>query len=251
MQDRVLWKQRVENALMEKRFVLFVQPIVDLKTGMTSHWEVLLRMRGEDNKLISPSHFIEVAENTGLINILDRMVLSEAASRLGKMRELGRRITLTVNLSAYAFNDPELLDHIKLVLNANRLDPKQIIFEMTETAAIADFGPAKRLMEAITEIGCQFALDDFGTGFSSFYYLRQLPFDYIKIDGSFIRNLRHRPDDQVLVKAMADIARAFNKLTIAEQVEDEETLEYITKVGINYAQGFYTGEPRDISEAFR
>jgi len=251
MQERVLWKQRVENALAEKRFVLFAQPIVGIQSGETSHWEVLLRMIGEDGSLIGPVHFIEVAESTGLIHSIDRMVLSGAAAHLALMRDRGRDITLTVNLSAHAFNDADLLGHLKKVISDNQLNPRQIIFEMTETAAVSDIGPARRLMQAVNEIGCLFALDDFGTGFSSFDYLRQLPFEYIKIDGSFIRNLSSRPDDQVLVKAMVEIARAFNKKTIAEQVEDAQTLAYLKEYGVDYAQGYYTGRPAPIAEAIR
>jgi len=251
MQERVLWKQRVENALAENRFVLFAQPIVGIQTGETSHWEVLLRMKGEGDALIGPVHFIEVAESTGLIHSIDRMVLSGAAAHLALMRDRGREITLTVNLSAHAFNDPDLLEHLKKVISDNQLNPRQIIFEMTETAAVSDIGPARRLMQAINEIGCLFALDDFGTGFSSFDYLRQLPFEYIKIDGSFIRNLSSRPDDQVMVKAMVEIARAFNKKTIAEQVEDAQTLVYLKEYGVDYAQGYYTGRPAPIAEVVR
>ena len=250
MQERVLWKQRMEIALSENLFVLFVQPIVSIKDGSISHYEVLLRMRGEGNTLIAPSTFIEIAEHTGLIHSLDKMVLSEAAVHLASMKNLGRDITLTINLSGHAFTDPELLNHIKKVIADNKLDPKQIIFEMTETAAVTDFDSVLGLMQAINSIGCLFALDDFGTGFSSFSYLRQLPFEYIKIDGSFIRNLRTRPDDQVLVKAIADIAVAFNKKTIAEQVEDAETLAYLQEIGIDYSQGFFTGRPVEITEAF-
>ncbi|MCX7111474.1 MAG: EAL domain-containing protein [Proteobacteria bacterium] len=251
MQERVLWKQRMEIALSENLFVLFVQPIVNIKNGLTSHYEVLLRMRGEGSTLIAPSHFIEIAEHTGLIHTLDRMVLSQAALQLALLNDLSRDITLTVNLSGHAFTDPDLLNHIRQVIHNNKLNPKQIIFEMTETAAVTDFDSVLALMKAINSIGCLFALDDFGTGFSSFSYLRQLPFEYIKIDGSFIRNLRTRPDDQVLVKAIAEIAVAFNKKTIAEQVEDAETLAYLKEIGIDYSQGFYTGRPLEITEAFR
>ena len=251
MQERVLWKQRMEIALTENLFVLFVQPIVNIISGQTSHYEVLLRMRGEGTTLIAPSHFIEIAEHTGLIHTLDRMVLSKAAFQLAMLKDFGKDITLTINLSGHAFTDPELLNHIKKVIQDNNLNPKQIIFEMTETAAVTDFDSVLELMKSINSIGCLFALDDFGTGFSSFSYLRQLPFEYIKIDGSFIRNLRTRPDDQVLVKAIADIAFAFNKKTIAEQVEDAETLAYLKEIGIDYSQGYYTGRPMEITEAFR
>ena len=251
MQERVLWKQRMEVALAEKRFVLYIQPIVNIISGLTSHYEVLLRMRGEGSTLIAPSKFIEIAEHTGLIHTLDRMVLSEAAKHLAMLNNLGKNITLTINLSGHAFTDPDLLNHIRMVIHDNNLNPRHIIFEMTETAAITDFDSVLRLMQAINSIGCLFALDDFGTGFSSFSYLRQLPFEFIKIDGSFIRNLRTRPDDQVFVKAIAEIAVAFKKKTIAEQVEDAETLAYLKDIGIDYSQGYYTGRPVEITEAFR
>ena len=160
----------------------------------------------------------------------------------------GVRITLTVNLSAHAFNNPDLLDQLKQLLKDTGLDPKQLIFEMTETAALADMVAAQQLMEAINDIGCQFALDDFGTGFSSFYYLKKLPFEFIKIDGSFISKLAERVDDQVLVKAMGEIARAFGKRTIAEQVEDEKTLALLAHYGIDYAQGYHVGRPVPITD---
>lgn len=251
MQERVLWKQRVENALAEHQFVLFAQPIMHIQSGITSHWEVLLRMLSDDGTLIPPIKFIEVAENTGLIHALDRMVLTEAARHLALMKGKGRQITLAVNLSAHAFKDQDLLAHVKQVITLNGIEPRQLIFEMTETAAVADIGPAKKLMESINEIGCQFALDDFGTGFSSFDYVRQLPFAYIKIDGSFIRSLPSRRDDQVLVRSMVDIASAFGKRTIAEMVEDAETLALLKEYGVDYSQGYYTGKPMEITSALQ
>jgi EAL domain-containing protein (putative c-di-GMP-specific phosphodiesterase class I) len=178
------------------------------------------------------------------------MFLSQAVHYQALARDRGQKITLTVNLSAHAFNDPELLGHLKRLLKENQLDPQQLILEMTETAALADLTAARRLMEAINEIGCHFALDDFGTGFSSFYYLKQLPFEFIKIDGAFIRNLGDRPDDQVLVKAMGEIAKAFKKKTIAEQVEDAQTLALLERFEIDFAQGYFTGSPLEITEVF-
>jgi len=153
-----------------------------------------------------------------------------------------------VNLSAHAFNNPNLLGELKQLLMETGLDPKQLIFEMTETAALADMVAAHQLMEAINAIGCQFALDDFGTGFSSFYYLKKLPFEFVKIDGSFINKLSERIDDQVLVKAMGEIAKAFGKKTVAEQVEDEQTLTLLARYGIDYAQGYHVGRPIPIME---
>ena len=250
MQERVLWKERVENALAEKRFVLFVQPIVDIRSGITCHYEVLVRMRGDDGSLISPANFIEVAERAGLIHAIDRMVLSDSMRSLAKLKRHGRQISFSINLSAHAFNDPELLPFVQRLLYETNLDPKQIILEMTETAAVADLGSARRLIESIRDLGCAFALDDFGRGFSSFYYLKELPMEYVKIDGSFIRGLADRPDDQALVKAMSQIAKAFGKKTVAEHVESAAVYNLLAQFEIDYAQGYYTGRPIEMSAAF-
>ncbi|MGH8531305.1 MAG: EAL domain-containing protein [Gammaproteobacteria bacterium] len=250
MQERVLWKERVENALAEKRFVLFVQPIVEIRSGITCHYEVLVRMRADDGSLISPANFIEVAERAGLIHAIDRMVLSEAMRSLAKLKRHGRQISFSINLSAHAFNDPELLPFVQRLLYETNLDPKQVILEMTETAAVADLGSARRLIEAIRDLGCAFALDDFGRGFSSFYYLKELPMEYVKIDGSFIRGLADRPDDQALVRAMGQIAKAFGKKTVAEHVETGAVLNLLAQFEIDYAQGYFTGKPVEMSAAF-
>ena len=250
MQERVLWKERVENALAEKLFVLFVQPIVDIRTGITCHYEVLVRMRDDDGSLISPANFIEVAERAGLIHAIDRLVLSDAMRSLAILKRHGRQISFSINLSAHAFNDPELLPFVQRLLYETNLDPKQIILEMTETAAVADLGSARRLIESIRNLGCAFALDDFGRGFSSFYYLKELPMEYVKIDGSFIRGLADRPDDQALVKAMSQIAKAFGKKTVAEHVESAAVYNLLAQFEIDYAQGYYTGRPVEMSAAF-
>ena len=247
MQERVLWKERVERALVEKRFVLAVQPIVEIRTGRVSHYEVLLRMRHDDGSLISPAQFIEVAERVGLIG---RMVVAEAVRAQARLAAMGEDVSFAVNLSAHAFNDPELLTFLADLLRDTGLDPKRLILEMTETATVADFGAARSLMEAIRGLGCSFALDDFGRGFSSFFYLKELPMEYVKIDGSFVRNLVERPDDQALVRAMAQICRAFGKKTVAEHVESGEILELLAQFDIDYAQGYYTGRPVPMTVAF-
>jgi diguanylate cyclase (GGDEF)-like protein/PAS domain S-box-containing protein len=248
MRERVFWKQRVEHALKDKLFLLYAQPILCVRHRTISHYEVLLRMQGDDGEIIGPTQFIEVAERTGLIHSIDRMVMAEAIRYQALAMAQGLQITLTVNLSAHAFNNPDLLNQLKQLLRETGLDPQQLIFEMTETAALADMVAARHLMEAINDIGCQFALDDFGTGFSSFYYLKTLPFEFVKIDGSFINRLADRKDDQVLVKAMGEIARAFGKRTIAEQVEDPQALALLAEYGIDYAQGYFIGRPIPISD---
>lgn len=247
MSERVFWKQRVEHALRDRRFLLYAQPILRICDHTISHYEILLRMQGENGEIIGPIQFIEVAERSGLIHLIDRLVISEAIGYQMLSRAKGQRITCTVNLSAHAFNNPDLLNHLKQLLQETGLDPRQLIFEMTETAAVADMIAARRFMETINEIGCQFALDDFGTGFSSFYYLKELPFTFIKIDGSFIKKLGEREDDQILVKAIGEIARGFGKKTIAEHVEDEKTFALLAEYQIDYVQGYYIGKPVPIA----
>ncbi len=247
MSERVFWKQRVEHALKDNRFLLYAQPILNIQDHTISHYEVLIRMRGDAGEIIGPTQFIEVAERSGLIHSIDRMVMSEAIRYQALAREQGLRIILTVNLSAHAFNNPDLLSHLKQLLWETQIDPQQLIFEMTETAAVADMIAARRFMEAINDIGCHFALDDFGAGFSSFYYLKRLPFKFIKIDGSFISKLGERRDDQILVKAIGEIARGFGKKTIAEHVEDEQTFSLLAEYNIDYAQGYYIGQPIPIT----
>lgn len=248
MSERVLWKQRVEHALRNDRFLMYAQPILSIRDRTISHYEILLRMQGENGEIIGPAQFIEVAERSGLIHSIDRMVMSEAIRYQMLAKEQGISITFTVNLSAHAFNNPDLLNHLKQILHDTQLDPRQLIFEMTETAAVADLVAARRFMESINDIGCHFALDDFGTGFSSFYYLKKLPFKFIKIDGSFINKLGEREDDQILVKAIGKIARGFGKQTIAEHVEDEKTFSLLAEYNIDYAQGYYIGQPFPITK---
>jgi EAL domain-containing protein (putative c-di-GMP-specific phosphodiesterase class I) len=179
------------------------------------------------------------------------MVISEAIRYQTLAREQGWPITFTVNLSAHAFNNPDLLSHLKQLLQDTQIDPQQLIFEMTETAAVADLTAARRFMETINAMGCHFALDDFGTGFSSFYYLKKLPFKFIKIDGSFINKLGEREDDQILVKAIGEIARGFGKETIAEQVEDEKSFSLLAEYQIDYAQGYYIERPIPITRILK
>jgi diguanylate cyclase (GGDEF)-like protein/PAS domain S-box-containing protein len=250
IQDRVLWKERVEHALAQNRFLLYVQPIIDLRDNTTSHYEILLRMQAEDGSVIAPAQFIQVAERSGLIHAIDRLVLADALHYQARLQTRGRVVTFSINLSAHAFNDPELLPHLKRLLEETQVDPQRVILEMTETAAVGDLAAARRLIESIRALGCHFALDDFGTGFSSFFYMRELPMEFIKIDGSFIRGLAASPDDQALVRAMSQIAKDFGKKTVAEQVENEETMSLLRLYGIDYAQGYLTGRPAPVDEVF-
>ena len=243
MRSRVYWRNKVSKALAEDRFLLYFQPIMEIRSRCISHYEVLLRMRDDDGSIIGPAHFVDAAERGGMINALDRLVVSKAVGFLAELNRYGHNVAFAINLSGYAFNDPQLLPHLQQELQTHRVDTSKVIFEITETAAVSDFAVANSLMLAIKELGCRFALDDFGIGFSSFYYLKHLPVDYLKIDGSFIRQLADNLDDQTIVQAMSQVAVQFGKKTIAEFVETEAVLAKLGDYAIDYAQGYLISKP--------
>ncbi|MET0004256.1 MAG: EAL domain-containing protein [Candidatus Thiodiazotropha sp.] len=162
---------------------------------------------------------------------------------MSSLNKASHDITLSINLSGRVIDDPELLTQLTHLLNSSGINPERLVFELTETAALADVNAAIDLMSELQALGCRFALDDFGVGFSSFYYLRELPLDIVKIDGSFIKNLTTNTKDQVFVKALTEMASALGKDTVAEFVEDEATLKLLTELGVAYAQGYYIGRP--------
>lgn len=240
---QLYWKNTTERALATDKFVFFYQPIFDIANNKITHYEALLRLIDKDGTYILPQEIVVGAEKSGLIRAIDHLVLTKAIEILESERVKGRTLHLAVNLSASAFSDPKILPHLKQLLTSSPISADQLIIEITETAALSDFSAACSLMNAMRSLGCRFALDDFGAGFSSFYYLKQLPVDYVKIDGGFIQSLARNRDDQILVKAISDIAKGFGKLTIAEFVEDAETLEILRGYGVDYAQGFFLGKP--------
>ena len=249
MKTLVFWKEKIEYGLAHDRFILYFQPIMHVGSKVIRHYEVLLRMVDEDGSILPPAAFISAAEHSGLIHNIDHMVLRKAIAQAAEIRQLGS-LSFSINLSAHAFNDPELLPTLERTLAYYGADPTSLIFEITETAAFADIVAARKLMESIRALGCSFALDDFGIGFSSFYYLRQLPIDIVKIDGSFIQNLASSPDDQILVKALCDVARGFGKKTTAEFVENAATLGLLKQLQVDYAQGYFIGKPAPATESF-
>ena len=160
-------------------------------------------------------------------------------------------ISLSINLSAHAFNDPELLHILFEEITKHEITPALLLFEITETAALENLPGARALMKEIKELGCGFVLDDFGVGFSSFYYLRELPVDAVKIDGSFIRNLNENPDDRILVNALCSVASGFGKRITAEFVENERIFTQLKKMNVDYAQGYHIGRPAPYQEFFK
>lgn len=245
----VYWEERIKHALEHDRFVVHYQPILDIRAGHVSHYEALLRMRDDNGALIAPGEFMEVAEESGLIRQIDRFVISTVLARAGLALRQGKAYKFAINLSGVSINDAGLLDFLRQELKGKRELPQHLIFEITETAAVADFSAARNFMEYTHELGCAFSLDDFGVGFSSFHYVKHLPVDYVKIDGSFIRHLADSPDDQVFVRALAEMARGFGKKTVAEFVENEQTLALLRAFGVDFAQGYFVGKPGELGDA--
>jgi diguanylate cyclase (GGDEF)-like protein/PAS domain S-box-containing protein len=236
------WEHRIRTALEENQFELHAQPILELSSGKVTQSELLLRMKSDDG-LIPPNAFLGDAERLGLIHAIDRWVVAQAIELLTERPG----ICLEVNLSGASTGDEQLLRLIRGELGQSGVAPERLIFEITETAAIASIDQARRFSEALRDLGCRFALDDFGAGFGSFYYLKHIPVDFLKIDGDFVRSPRSQADDLV-VESIVHMARGLGQQTIAEFVEDEGTLETLRSKGVDYAQGFHIGRPGPVAE---
>lgn len=245
---KLSWSQRIQDALDRDRFVLHLQPILELATGQIKHGELLLRMKGERGKLIAPGAFLPAAERFGLIHAIDRWVVSRAIQLIAE--SMGPVPRVGINLSGESVvGDPELLRMIEHELERSSVDPSKLIFEVTETAAIANMPEATQFARGLTDLGCSLALDDFGTGFGSFYYLKHLPVSYVKLDGEFVQNLPRSEVDEHMVKAIVGVSQALGIKTVAESVADAETISLLQKHQVDYAQGYYVGKPTPLSVA--
>jgi diguanylate cyclase (GGDEF)-like protein/PAS domain S-box-containing protein len=245
---RLSWTDVIRDALDEERLVLQAQPIMDLATGEIGQYEMLLRMRDPLGELISPAAFLPVAERYDLIGQIDRWVVRQAIEMLGAENKRKRRLVFEINISGRSTGDPELLALIEECLRANDVAPEQVIFEITETTAVGNIPRAQEFASRLAALGCRFALDDFGAAFASFYYLKHLPFDYLKIDGEFVRSCAGNRTDQLVIQAVVDIARGLGKKTVAEMVGDQETMDLLRAMGVDHAQGFHIGRPAPLAK---
>jgi diguanylate cyclase (GGDEF)-like protein/PAS domain S-box-containing protein len=238
------WSRRIREAIEHDRFVLACQPVVGTRTRALHVEEVLLRLREEDGTIIPPSGFLPTVERLGLSAEVDQWVIANAIALLARELRTQPGLRLSVNLSAQSLTLPALAELITRELAAARVPASALTFEVTETAAIADMAVAVEFLGALRAAGCRTALDDFGSGMASFAYLRDLPVDYVKIDGRFVKNLLASPVDQAMVKAMNDIAHTLGKQTVGEFVESERHLRLLAELGVDYGQGYYLGRPR-------
>jgi diguanylate cyclase (GGDEF)-like protein/PAS domain S-box-containing protein len=246
IEARRTWVDRIKRALADDRFELEGQRIISLIGDDRPRYELLLRMVGEDGDLIPPGAFLDAAERFELIAEIDRWVLSRAVELLARFESVGVKAALEVNVSSASVLEPSLPEVIAAELQRSGADPSGLILEMTETAAVVNVERSRRFAEAVRELGCEFALDDFGAGFASFYFLKHLSFDYIKIDGEYIHNLPEDHTNQLLVRALVDIAHGLGRRTIAEFVGDEATLKLLRSLGVDYVQGFHIARPGPI-----
>ena len=245
------WAARINNALEEGRFELFRQTIMPLqKTEAGAHYELLLRMRDEAGKIVGPDNFMTAAERYGITPSIDRWVIENAFRWLVSEADEREKLTMcSINLSGQSLGDDKFLPYVIDQFHRSGLDATKICFEITETAAIASFSQANRFIQALKELGCKFALDDFGTGLSSFGYLKHFPVDYLKIDGSFVKEILHDPIDREMVRSINEIGHLTGKQTIAEFAENQEIINMLQSLGVDYAQGYGVSQPQRVLKA--
>jgi diguanylate cyclase (GGDEF)-like protein/PAS domain S-box-containing protein len=245
------WAARINNALEEGRFELFRQTILPLqKVENGSHYELLLRMRDEAGKIVAPYDFITAAERYGITPQIDRWVIENAFRWLVSEADEREKLAMcSINLSGQSLGDDKFLPYVIDQFHRSGLDGSKICFEITETAAIASFSQANRFIQALKELGCKFALDDFGTGLSSFGYLKHFPVDFLKIDGSFVKEILHDPIDREMVRSINEIGHLTGKQTIAEFAENLEIINMLRSLGVDYAQGYGVSQPQRVLKA--
>ncbi len=248
----IRWIQDIQRALDTDSFLLYCQKIVPINDN--SHYkhfcELLIRLQTSEGEVIPPMAFLPAAERYDLIQDIDKWVIHNALTTLYEFQDeqLEEKLFISINLSGQSLSDSSFLDYVRSEILNSRCSPDHLCFEITETAAIANMSRAIHFITSLKELGCKFALDDFGNGLSSFAYLKNMPVDFLKIDGSFVRDICHDKMDHAFVEAIHRIAAMMDIETIADYVENEETLEMLKDIGIHYAQGFHIDIPHDISK---
>lgn len=246
MAEHIDLAERILEALREDRFVLYAQPQQRMSDGGVGSYELLLRMVTDEGHVVLPADIIPTAERLGLIRDIDRWVMTRAIRLLREAADLGHDVVFSVNLSGCAFTDPELLELVKRELSEHGVDPWRLIVEVTETTAIADITRARAFVVALKELGCRFSLDDFGSGTSSYYYLKHLPVDFLKLDGSLVTGLDRESPDTHFVRAIVEMCTGLSIDTVAEYVENEDLLKTVGASGLDYAQGYEVGMPMPV-----
>ena len=239
--QNVYWKDILIQAMAEEHLIFHFQPVADALTKKTVYYEALLRLKMADGRIALPDEFLPSAERAGLNYDIDCYVVQAAL----KVLLTNPEIRLSVNLSTAALHDPGWINPLAWSVHEQGLDPDRMIFEITETAVIADMEKARQITEVVTSLGFRFAVDDFGAGYSSLYYLKQLPVDYVKIDRSLIKDIVSDKGDRDFVRAITTMIHAYGKKVVGEGVEDASTLDLLRDMGVDLIQGFYIGHPQE------
>ena len=246
------WVADIETSLKDQRFKLYIQAIAPVNTSENSNlmYEVLLRLKNNDGNIISPGQYIPATERFNLMHAVAIWVVHEVIKKIEAMQQSGRKEIprIFVNLSANSITDQSFCDYVLELLKQHPITKHSICFEITETAAIKNMDQAINFINQPKKAHCMFALDDFGSGMSSFTYLKNLPVDYLKIDGSLVNKMDKNTADQAMVAAINQIGRVMDIKTIAEHVENEDILSSLKKIGVTYAQGYHLGRPFSIDE---
>src|SRR6478672_387017 len=245
-EGRGSWADQIRDALDDDRIVLCRQPIIHLASREVHRHEVLIRMRSPEGDVLPPEAFLPDAERFDLVQELDRRAAHRAVSLIAAESN-GEPLRLEVNVAAKTMEDPAFTDALADALREEGVDPANLILEVSEQVAVSDLKRARAFAERVAELGCGFALDNFGSGFGSFFYLKHLPVDHIKIDGDLIRGLSSSRVDREIVSSIVDVARSLDRETVGERVNDERTLELMKQLGVDYAQGFHLGPPTPVS----
>lgn len=249
----VAWVQRISKAFEEQRFELYCQPIVPLGSDSSEqpHYELLIRMHDEDGKLVAPSAFLPAAEHYNLMPTIDRWVVRTAFAAISRIEQVGSGGGFNINLSGQTLGDEYFQQFLVDQMQVHAVPAERICFEVTETAAISRLDSAIDFISDMRARGCRFALDDFGTGVSTFSYLRSLPLDYVKIDGSFVRDMAGDKLMAAMVDSINQIVHAVGLKSVAEFVENETILEQLRSMGVDYAQGYQISRPFPLSKLFQ
>jgi len=256
MQERrgeMQWLARLTQALEEKMFRLYVQPIKSLVYQLESmeHFEVLIRLEDKDGKIISPMAFIPPAERYGMMQRIDRWVIEEVFKEYTKLHEQSNKLySFSINLSGTSLTDASLGDFIEKMFERYNVPFKSICFEVTETAAVSNLNTALKFINRLRELGCKFSLDDFGSGLSSFSYLQNMPVDYLKVDGAFVRDIDVNEVNRAMVKSINEISHVMGMKTICEFVENKEVENALKEMDVDFAQGFLYSKPKSISTLY-
>lgn len=245
MRKSINWSQKIKDAIQDDRLVLYFQPIYDIALKDVSYYEALVRLIDNEGSVIGPGSFIPALEKTGEMKVLDRHIIDLATRNLRDNPQLHH---IAVNLSAQAFKDENLLPVIVKCLTNTSVSATRLTFELTESASLFNLAATQRVIHGLHKLGCKFSVDDFGSGFSSFSYLKQLPADHIKIDGSLIKDLQNDKIDQSLTEAIIRVIQSLRKKAVAEYVENKDILDILETMGVDLVQGYYIGFPLPISK---